>query len=93
MERSLHQILSRKTAAEMLTVEKAAFGLGITVQGEGAKLRFGHGGANEGFRCQMVGIPATGQGLVIMTNSDNGGAMFQEVIKAAAEAYAWPALK
>jgi CubicO group peptidase (beta-lactamase class C family) len=87
------QILSKKTAAEMLTVQKGEFGLGIMVQGEGARLRFGHDGANEGFRCEMLGIPATGQGLVIMTNSDNGGAMFQEVVKAAAAAYAWPALE
>jgi CubicO group peptidase (beta-lactamase class C family) len=87
------KVLSQRTAAEMLTVQKGVFGLGITVQGEGARLRFGHGGANEGYRCDMLGIPATGQGLVIMTNSDNGGAMFEEVVKAAADAYAWPALK
>jgi CubicO group peptidase (beta-lactamase class C family) len=87
------KVLSQKTAAEMLTVQKGLFGLGITVQGNGARLRFGHGGGNEGFRCQMVGIPATGQGLVIMTNSDTGAAMFAEVIKAAADAYAWPSLK
>lgn len=87
------KILTQKTATQMLTVEKGVFGLGITVQGEGPKLRFGHGGGNEGFRCEMLGFPATGQGLVIMTNSDTGGAMFEEVVKAAAEAYAWPPLK
>jgi CubicO group peptidase (beta-lactamase class C family) len=87
------KILSQKTAAEMLTVEKGMYGLGITVQGEGAKLRFGHDGGNEGYRCEMLGFPATGQGLVIMTNSDTGGVIFQEVIKAAAEAYAWPSKK
>jgi CubicO group peptidase (beta-lactamase class C family) len=87
------KVLSQKTATEMLTVQKGDIGLGIIVQGEGAKLRFGHSGANEGYRCDMLGIPATGQGLVIMTNSDNGGAMFEEVVKAAADAYAWPALK
>jgi hypothetical protein len=87
------KILSQKTAAQMLTIEKGVFGLGITVQGEGSKRRFGHGGANEGYRCEMLGFPATGQGLVIMTNSDTGGAMFAEVIKAAAEAYAWPSLE
>ncbi len=93
VSRDQGKLLSQKTASEMLTVQKGVFGLGITVRGDGAKMRFGHDGANEGFRCQMVGIPATGQGLVIMTNSDNGSAMFAEVIKAAAEAYAWPALK
>jgi CubicO group peptidase (beta-lactamase class C family) len=87
------KILSQKTAAEMLTVEKGQYGLGITVQGAGTNLRFGHGGGNEGYRCEMLGYPATGQGLVIMTNSDTGGAMFGEVVKAAAEAYAWPSIK
>ena len=65
--------------------------MGFAVKGEGDRLLFQHGGANEGFRCQLVAYPATGQGMVIMTNSDTGGAMFESVIEAAASAYQWPA--
>jgi CubicO group peptidase (beta-lactamase class C family) len=83
-------LLSQATTRQMLTRENASFGLGLVVQGEGERLAFSHGGGNEGFRCQLVAFPATGQGLVIMTNSDTGGGMLGHVIKAASEAYDWP---
>jgi len=83
-------LLSQATTRQMLTRENASFGLGLVVQGEGERLAFQHGGGNEGFRCQLIAFPATGQGLVIMTNSDTGGGMLGGVIKAANEAYGWP---
>jgi CubicO group peptidase (beta-lactamase class C family) len=84
-------LLSESMARRMLTPVNKAFGLGFIVQGEGKQLSFSHGGANEGYRCQLTAYPATGQGLVIMTNSDSGGAMLGDVIKTAMEAYGWPA--
>jgi CubicO group peptidase (beta-lactamase class C family) len=83
-------LLKKETVDEMLTPVKSKMGLGLVVEGEGRKRRFSHGGANEGYRCQMLCFPATGQGLVIMTNSDTGGAMFGKVLEQAAKTYAWP---
>jgi CubicO group peptidase (beta-lactamase class C family) len=83
-------LLSQSTTRQMLTRENASFGLGLVVQGDGERLVFQHGGGNEGFRCQLIAFPATGQGLAIMTNSDTGGGMLGHVIKAASEEYDWP---
>ncbi len=84
------KLLSQGMANEMLKAQKGRLGLGVFVQGEGDKLSFSHGGANEGYRCHMVGYPATGQGFVIMTNSDTGGELIKEVSQLVAKTYAWP---
>jgi CubicO group peptidase (beta-lactamase class C family) len=83
-------ILSQTTAREMLTVQKGPVGLGPFLEGDGAAFNFGHGGANEGFRSQVVYFPETGQGAVVMANSDNGTSVIQEVLLAIAAEYAWP---
>ncbi len=66
-------LLSKDTVRRMLTVEKAPSGLGVFLSGEGESLSFGHGGANEGFRCDLFAFPGKGIGAAIMTNSDAGG--------------------
>jgi CubicO group peptidase (beta-lactamase class C family) len=83
-------LLSGETARRMLTAEKASYGLGLSVVGKGRSLRFNHGGSNEGYRCLMIACPMTGQGLVIMTNSDTGSAMFNDLVKLVGELYDWP---
>jgi CubicO group peptidase (beta-lactamase class C family) len=83
-------LLSQSMAQRMLTVEKGTYGLGLAVKGKERSLSFSHGGANVGYRCLLVAYPATGQGLVIMTNSDTGSAMFNDLVKLVGELYAWP---
>jgi hypothetical protein len=58
--------------------------------GKDKSASFAHGGANEGFRCQLIAYRTTGQGAVVMTNSDTGGEAAAEVIKAIGEHYNWP---
>ena len=84
------RLLSQEAAKEMVTVQKGSCGLGIFVAEKAEQRSFTHDGANEGYRCQMVGFPATGRGLVIMTNSNTGGAIFDDVTQAVATAYQWP---
>ena len=50
---------------------------------------FTHGGANEGFVGQLVGHLDQGYGAVILTNSDNGGPLVDEIIGAIAAEYGW----
>lgn len=66
------------------------WGLGFALSGSGDTVRFGHGGANEGFRSDWVVYRGTGNGAVVMTNGDRGSALAQEVLRALADAYAWP---
>jgi CubicO group peptidase (beta-lactamase class C family) len=83
-------VLSPATAREMLTLQKGSYGLGLSLSGAGGSARFGHGGSNEGFRCEMVAYMETGQGAVVMTNSDRGGRVGQELLRAIASEYGWP---
>ena len=83
-------VLDQATARAMLTPGLGNWGLGVEVKGQGRDLRFSHGGANEGFRNDMVGWPARRQGVVIMTNGDDGEDVIQSLMFAVAEAYGWP---
>ncbi|MCI0485209.1 MAG: serine hydrolase [Blastocatellia bacterium] len=85
-----NRVLSRAMAVQMTTKQFENWGLGLAVEGEGKSLRFSHGGSNEGFRCIMVAYTDTGQGAVIMTNCDNGGALMAEILRAVAREYDWP---
>jgi CubicO group peptidase (beta-lactamase class C family) len=66
------------------------WGLGFGLQGAGDSVRFGHGGANAGFRSQWVVYRATGDGAVIMTNGDRGSALIGEILRGLAATYGWP---
>lgn len=83
------KVLSQKMATEMLTPHKDAFGLGPALGGKGAGFNFGHGGANEGYRAQVTYFPELGRGAAVMTNSDNGSALAQEILFAIAAEYKW----
>jgi len=67
-----------------------SYGLGLGVSGEGPAQRFGHGGSNEGFRCELVAFTHRGQGAVVMTNSDNGSRLIGEILRGIAAEYGWP---
>jgi hypothetical protein len=76
--------------AQMLTAQKDQIGLGPFVGGSGRNVRFGHGGANEGFHSDLVMYPELGVGAAIMTNGDGGPMLIREVVRALAAEYGWP---
>ncbi|MBX9788178.1 MAG: beta-lactamase family protein [Pirellulales bacterium] len=85
-------ILSTATATEMLKpVGDGTVGLGpfLTID-DGRVVRFGHGGANAGFRGSMLGTLEGGFAAVVLTNSDEGSALADEVINTVAGVYGWP---
>lgn len=81
------QILSGTTARTMLEPGKNSHGLGPAIQDGGN--RFGHGGANAGFRATFTAFLEKGSGAVVMTNSDSGGQLAQELILTIAREYGW----
>lgn len=85
-------ILSPAMAAQMLTVQKDLYGLGPELEGSGRAFRFAHGGSNPGFRAQLTYFPESGQGAVIMVNGDGGDGLIDEIQRAIAVEYDWPAL-
>lgn len=83
------QVLSQEMARQMLTPQVGGWGLGLSVAGSGQSARFSHGGANEGFRCLLVAYINTGQGAVVMTNSDSGSGLGEEIFRSIAQEYGW----
>lgn len=86
---SSNRVLSQTMAREMLTPGMNKWGLGVETGGSAADPYFTHGGANEGFQCELVAYDK-GDGAVVMTNSDNGGRLAREIIGTIAYEYKWP---
>lgn len=80
-----NQILKQATVKEMLTEQKKPWGLGFAL----GPNWFSHGGADEGFQA-FFGCSFDGKGLVVMTNSDNGGRLAHEIELAFAAEYGLP---
>lgn len=85
--------LRRETLEEMLMPQSGGpYGLGAAVAGDGASLVLMKRGQNIGYQGYLILYPASGQGMVVMTNSDNGSRLAEALIKRAAAAYDWPEL-
>ena len=86
------KVLSEPLARDMINRQFENWGLGVEIEGQGAASRFAHGGSNVGFRCQFSAFRLTASGVVVMTNSDSGAALVEEVERAVAREYRWPGL-
>lgn len=87
------KVLSPAMTKQMLTKQSGAYGLGVGVGGTGKTATFSHGGSNEGFKCMLFAYVETGQGVVVMTNGDQGSALTREIFHSVAREYGWPDFK
>jgi CubicO group peptidase (beta-lactamase class C family) len=62
--------------------------LGVFVAEKGSSRFFTHNGGNTGFSCQLTACLDEGNGVVIMTNSDNGS-ILEEIVNSVAITYKW----
>ncbi len=85
-----NQVLDQELVELMLTEVSGGFGLGFAVWSNRGEPYFGHGGANEGYRCFMLAHRSLGFGVVVMTNSDNGSDLADAVIELIGEREGWP---
>jgi CubicO group peptidase (beta-lactamase class C family) len=85
LEGQSNKILKQATVKEMLREQKKPYGLGFALDPNW----FSHNGADEGFQA-FFGCSFDGKGLVVMTNSDNGGQLAHEIQLAFAAAYGLP---
>jgi CubicO group peptidase (beta-lactamase class C family) len=83
------KILSQATIEEMLRPEKQNYGLGFSISERDGLKRFGHSGTDAGFQAVLMAT-VDGRGLVVMTNSENGGRLAAEIALSVAAAYGWP---
>jgi CubicO group peptidase (beta-lactamase class C family) len=84
------EVVTAETARAMTTAVKGSYGLGLSVRGAGESATFGHGGSNEGFKCQMTAFLEGGRGAVVMTNGDKGGWLGAEILRSIFREYGWP---
>lgn len=85
-------IMPRELASSMMRPVIDDYGLGLGISGSGRETRFGHGGSNVGFRCTFMAFKDVASGVVVMTNSDRGGEVLQDIVRAVAREYGWPGL-
>ncbi len=83
------KVISAETARAMLTPVIGQQGLGPQLGGATARKYFSHGGANAGYRCLLVAYE-DGEGAVVMTSSDNGDELMNQVMRTVAYVYGWP---
>jgi CubicO group peptidase (beta-lactamase class C family) len=83
-------ILPPAAARTMLAPQAGGRSFGFAVEGAGQDVRFHLRGRTGGFACTLDVYPYRGQGAVIMTNSDNGLLLADEILRALAAAYLWP---
>ena len=80
-------LISEKTFMEMITPQTASekgkhFGLGFEIYDFGnGEYALAHGGADFGVRTIFFILPKTKQGLLIFTNSDTGGNLYETLVK------------
>src|SRR5262245_45078470 len=87
------KVLTPASVREMLSpvgVGDYAVGFSVTKIGQG--WYFGHGGSNWGFQCDLIAHRLKGYGVAIMTNSDSGRPVIDEIRARVAAAYAWDSL-
>lgn len=89
-EGTSQKILSQAMMRQMLTRQKDDWGLGFGLGPANEPLRFGHGGANEGYRSEWQNYMGLQEGVAIMTNSDSGGELADEYLRAVTREYGWP---
>jgi CubicO group peptidase (beta-lactamase class C family) len=68
------RVLKRETIELMQAPAPAApgYGLGYEVERQGELVVVGHGGANLGWMASLRLVPASGDGIVVLTNGSNG---------------------
>jgi CubicO group peptidase (beta-lactamase class C family) len=82
-------VLPLGTAHAMLAPMYNQQAIGFSVGGSTARKYFTHGGSNAGYRCLLVSYQ-DGDGVVIMTNGDNGSEIASEILRTIAREYQWP---
>jgi len=82
-------VLSAEMTRLMMTPQISLGGVGFNVIIKDGLTRFGHPGWNDGFHCIMLGCPEVGQGLIWMTNGENGRRLGWEISRSVADIIGW----
>lgn len=81
--------LSAGLVDEMLSVHIPPFGLGFMVERGAHDTCFHHAGSNAGFTCELRGFAGSQEGVVVMTNSDDGVKVLGPLVSTVARKFGW----
>jgi hypothetical protein len=85
-----NHVLSVEMTKQMLVTGQGNYGLGLLIGGSPENPYFSHGGINAGFENSLVAYHRTGEGAVVMTNTQGGQQLADAVIRSIASVYGWP---
>lgn len=86
-------IFSQSDIKSILSQERDGHVYGFILNRTGNDISITHYGGNEGYRTGMTISLTSGNGLVYLTNSDNGGALGNELLLSASQVYNWQNFK
>lgn len=98
IQRSLRKdpsaLLQYGTVKKMLTpvLPGSDAALGVFIREKNGAKYFWHIGANAGYRSGFYGRFSTGSGIVVLSNSDNGQALIDEIVNGVSVVYQWKGL-
>lgn len=84
-------LLVQDPAREMISLQIGDWGMGVQLAQAGAPHDFGHTRARTGYRTLWLMFPDACQGVVIMTNGDEGMSLSAEFARALADHFNLPA--
>ncbi len=84
-------IIKKETAEKMLkpVLRDSNMAQGFFIAQFGEEKYFAHPGRNAGYTCLYIAGITNGKGVVILTNSDNGEALYNEILTSVATTYNW----
>jgi len=85
-----NHVLSAGMTRQMLIAGVGNWGLGLEIGGAPGNPYFSHGGVNAGFVNIFAAYAKNGEGAAVMTNSENGGIIGDEIMRSIAVEYNWP---
>lgn len=88
-----NKILSKKMTDSVFAKNSDRLGFAKIYSDESKDVLFEHWGSNSGFTCYLLGSVNHNQGVVIMTNSDNGMSLMSYIARAVAVANDWDLLQ
>ena len=90
---STNSILSKRMTDSVFAKTPLRLGFAKIYNDQSQDMLFEHWGSNSGFTCYMVTSLKNKQGVVIMTNSDNGNYLMSYIARTIAATYNWDFLQ
>lgn len=86
-------LFSQSGIQSLISHEQDGLAYGFIVDKSGGGIAITHYGGNAGYRTGMTIDLTTGNGLVYLINSDNGGSLGNELLLSASQVYGWQHFK